>query len=113
VDEPVNPIQAAVLTAGSAPCVGYRRVNRGQDLAAAFEQDLARGRELDAPRGPVQKGFSDLGLEAADLLRKRRLSDMQPRRRAAEVSLLGHRDEIAQMSQLHGVITERRFISKS
>ena len=85
------------------------RVDRGQDLAAALEQHLAGGRELDAARGPVQQRLAELGLEAADLLRERRLRDVQALGGAAEVPLLGDGDEVAQVSELHG----RRFISKT
>ena len=68
----------------------------------ALEQRLAGGRELDAARGPVEERLPELGLEAADLLRERRLRDVQALGGAAEVPLLGHGDEVAQVPELHG-----------
>ena len=68
----------------------------------AFEQRLAGGRELDAARGPVEERLPELGLEAADLLRQRRLGDVQAFGGTAEVPLLGHGEEVAQVPQLHG-----------
>ena len=43
----------------------------------------------------------DARLERLDLLRERRRGDVQSFRRAAEVQLLGDRDEVAQQPQLH------------
>ena len=68
----------------------------------ALEQHLAGGRELDAARRPVEQRLAELGLEAPDLLRQRRLGDVQPLGGAAEVPLLGHGDEVAQVPELHG-----------
>ena len=77
----------------------------------ALEQRLAGGSELDAARGPVEQRLAQLGLEAADLLRERRLRDVQPLGGAAEVPLLGHGDEVAQVPQFHSSPPE--FISKT
>jgi hypothetical protein len=44
-----------------------------------------------------QQRAADDRLQALDLLRQGRLGDVQPARRAAEVQLLGDRDEVAQM----------------
>ena len=93
--------EPAVLAARRAARVLDRGVDRGEDLAAALEQHLAGGRELDAARRAVAAGAPELGLEAADLLGERRLRDVQPLRGAAEVPLLGDGDEVAQLSQLH------------
>ena len=79
-----------------------RRVDGGEDLAGALEQHLAGGSELDAAGGAVEQRLAELGLEAADLLRERRLRDVQPRSGAAEVPLLGDGDEVAQVPELHG-----------
>ena len=110
-EEPVKPIgEAPVLAARRAARVLDRGVDRGEDLAAALEQHLAGGRELDAARGAVEQRLAELGLEAADLLRERRLRDVQPRGGAAEVPLLGDGDEVAQV--LSSTVTSR-FISKT
>src|SRR5690349_4117451 len=50
----------------------------------------------------VQEHHAELGLELADLLAHRRLGDVQPLCRAAEMQLLGDGDEVAEMSQFHG-----------
>ena len=68
--------ETAVLAARGAAGVIDRGVDRGQNLAASLEEHLAGGRELDAAGGPVQQRLSELGLEAADLLRERRLRDV-------------------------------------
>ena len=97
--------EAAVLAAGGTAGVLERGVDGGEDLAAAFEQHLAGGRELDAAGRPVQQRLAEFGLEAADLLREGWLGDVQPRGGAAEVALLGDGDEVAQVSELHGFIS--------
>ena len=94
--------EAAVLAARGAARVLDRGVDGGEDLARALEQHLAGGRELDAARGAVEQRLSELGLEAADLLRERRLGDVQAFGGAAEVPLLGDGDEVAQVPELHG-----------
>ena len=44
---------------------------------------------------------AELALELADLLRQRRLGDVQPIGGPAEVQLLGDGPEVAKMPQLH------------
>ena len=44
------------------------------------------------------------GFQPPDLLGERRLGEPKPPRRAAEVQFLGHRDEVAQMSQFQFLI---------
>jgi hypothetical protein len=90
--------EASALAAGGAP----RGVDGGEDLAPALEEHRAGRSELDAARGPVGQRFAELGLKAADLLRQRRLGDVKALGGAAEVPLLGDRDEVAEVSQLHG-----------
>ena len=103
----MKPIgEAAVLAARRAARVLDRRRRPRQDLRPALEQHLAGGRELDAARGAVQQRLPELGLEAADLLRERRLRDVQPRGGAAEVALLGDGDEVAQVPELHGRVRD-------
>ena len=50
---------------------------------------------------PAKQARPDLVLEAADLLAQWRLRDMKPRRRAAEMQLLGHREKGPEVSELH------------
>ncbi len=49
----------------------------------------------------VQQLGTQLPLEVADLLRQRRLSDVQDGRGTHELTLLGDGDEVAQMAELH------------
>ena len=46
----------------------------------------------------------ELVFELANLLRKSRLADVEPRRRPAEVKLVGHHDEVAHQAKVkvHG-----------
>ena len=75
-------------------------VDVAQELARPVEERLAGERQLDlVGRAPQQLGAHQL-LEGADLTAERGLRDVQPVGRAAEVELLGDRDERAQMSQL-------------
>jgi hypothetical protein len=93
--------EAPELAAGGASRVLGGAVDRGEDRARACEQHLAGGRKLDAARRAVQERHAELGLEPPDLLRERRLGDVQALGGAAEVALLGDRDERAEMPELH------------
>jgi len=77
-----------------------RRVDLAQDRAHAVQQRLAGERELDAVGRAPQQGASEHLLERADLPAQRRLGDVQPLGGPAEVELLGHRDERAQVAKL-------------
>jgi hypothetical protein len=57
----------------------------------------------------VQQRHAELGLEPPDLLRERRLGDVQPVGGAAEMALLGDGDERAQVSELHRRAILSRF----
>jgi hypothetical protein len=57
--------------------------------------------ENHSARASLEECRADLALEVADLAAQRRLRDVQPLRRAPEVQLLGDRDEIPEMTQLH------------
>jgi hypothetical protein len=93
---------------GEAPELAARRslrvlggaVDRGEDPARTREEHLAGGRELDAAGRAVQQRHAELGLEPADLLRERRLGDVQALGGAAEVALLGDGDEVTEVSEL-------------
>ena len=83
--------------------VGDRLVEVGEQPARAVEQRAAGHRQLDAVRRAAQQLAADEPLERADLAAERRLGEVQPRRRAAEVELLGDRDERAQVPELDAV----------
>ena len=73
-----------------------------QDPARLDEQGRAGLGEGDAAVGAVEQPHAELGLELADLLADRRLRHVQALRGAAEMQLLRDRDEVPQVSQLHG-----------
>lgn len=52
------------------------------------------------PAGPVKQGHAKLLFEAADLVTQRRLGDVQPLGGAAEVKLLGNRNEVLDQPQV-------------
>ena len=69
-----------------------------EHAAGLHEQGGAGHGERHAAVGPVEQADSELGLELADLLAHGRLRDVQTLGGAAEVQLLGDRDEVPQMS---------------
>ena len=93
--------QATELARRRRPGVLLRGARRGEDRVRAVEQHLPRGQQLDAARRAPQQGRPDVGLQAADELRERRLGHVQPGRGAAEVQLLPDRDERVQLPDLH------------
>jgi hypothetical protein len=52
------------------------------------------------PTGPVKQGHPELLFEPADLVTERRLGDVQPLGRPAEVKLLGDGDEVLDEPQV-------------
>jgi hypothetical protein len=87
------------------PAVRGDRVAPERDLcergAGVRQQRLARGRQAHRAAVAQEDALAELGLEPADLLADRRLGDPQPLRRAREVRLLGHGDEIGELTELH------------
>src|SRR6185436_20610217 len=73
----------------------------GKDPTREGEQRLARGRERDIPAHSVEERRAELVFQATDLLGDRGLGDRQLTRRLREVPLLGDRDEVAQLMELH------------
>jgi hypothetical protein len=65
------------------------------------QQCVAGGGQPDAALVPVEQRLAELALEPADLRAHRRLSDRQAERRARDLALLGHRDEVGEVPQLH------------
>ena len=86
---------------------------RAQDWLSGFENALSQGQTAQATAlFDTDCYWRDLvsftwnictqeGQSAIEAMLQARLADVQPRRRAGEVQLLGHGDEVAQMSQLH------------
>jgi len=81
--------------------LGFARVDLRERSARALDEDLPGLGERRPPRGAVDEREADLGLEPADLLRERGLRDVLTLGSAREVALVGERDEVAQLSQLH------------
>src|SRR5256885_9756024 len=69
--------------------------------ARVFQQGLASRREPHAARQACEQGCAHLFLQLLELGRQRRLGNEKLASGAADVALLGHGDEIAQMAQFH------------
>ena len=90
--------EASELAARRPARVLGRAVDGRQDLTRPPQKHLAGRRELDPAGRAVQQCHAELGLQPSDLLRKRRLGDVQALGGAAEVALLGDGDEVAEMA---------------
>jgi hypothetical protein len=84
----LNGMQAAVDLA-----------QRGRHVAA---QDLAGLGHAHLLAAAVEQGRTQLVLQLLDLVRQRRLRDVQALRRAGEVQRLGDGVEVAEVAQFHG-----------
>ena len=63
------------------------------------------GRAVADPRAPAlafEQAKAELGLELEDLAAEGRLTHVAGRRRPAEMAMIGHRDRIFEVSQIHG-----------
>jgi hypothetical protein len=78
-----------------------RLFNLMQNLATLFLEDLARSRQLHSPLRSLQEFYSEFLLELQNLLAQRRLADVQPFGRTAEMQFSRDRQEIAHMSKFH------------
>jgi hypothetical protein len=85
------------LTGGRPARLDTRGRDRGEDGSRPLEVDLPGRGELDLPRRADQQRHPQVVLELLDLLRERRLGDVQARRGPSEVALLAHRDEVAEV----------------
>lgn len=80
---------------------GARRVQLDQDAVSFVEQDAAGLGQLDAPVRTMKKRRAQSLLQRADLHAERRLRQVQLVRRAPEVKLLGHGEEVAKSPGVH------------
>jgi hypothetical protein len=81
---------------GSGGLLGLR------DHGSGFGEEHSTGiSQLDVACGPVEEGRLQFGLETPNLLAQGRLRYMELRRGPPEVELIGDREEIPQMTQLH------------
>jgi len=81
-----------------------RQPHIGQDGSAGLEQGGAGGRERDAARQAVKERRVQFLFQRLDLLRQRRLRNVQALGGAAETALFGHRHEIPHLLQIHGPV---------
>src|SRR5256885_17210026 len=86
-----------------------------QDVPRSLQKNLACARELDCARSAREQSVADDLFQLSNLLRKRRLSQMQSISRPSKVQLFRNRYEVAQMPKLklsiHGSTTARLVIS--
>jgi hypothetical protein len=83
-----------------------RRLVRLTQYAAGFgEECRSCCRQRHASLVAVQQLDSQLELELSDLLAQRRLREVKPLRRAPEMQLFGHGNEIANPSKLHCILS--------
>jgi hypothetical protein len=66
-----------------------------------WQQLLARLRETHGPLIAMKKVLAELRFEAPDLMTDGRLGDRHADRRARELPLLGHRDEVGKLPDIH------------
>ncbi len=95
--------QPAAGHAAERTCLGARGLHIGQDAADEREKRLAVCRECHEtlPGPAVKQQDAELAFEQAYLSAQRRLGEMQPLRCLREVALLGDRDDVAELVQLH------------
>jgi hypothetical protein len=92
----------SVLSPARAACLALAMARRACARVKRASSRRRAGRsKLHAPLSANEKRHADLPLQILDLLAKRGLGGVQALRRAGEVQLLRHSDEIAQMSQFH------------
>ena len=89
-------------TAADLGDIGARGIDVRQDLPRAVHEQPARLREVHAAGGPLEQLGAELCFELPDLLRQGRLCHVELLRCTSEVTLLGDREEVAQVPQFHG-----------
>ena len=87
--------------AGRARDRDAARSARLSSSRASASSALPGRRQRGTPAVALEQRHPELGLERADLLADARLRQVQPLGGAAEVKLLGDRDERAQLAELH------------
>ena len=100
---PVSPMRSRPLRPAA-----IRRTPRSasstpaEDACGLDLQELAGRRERHLPGGAVEQRDVEFVLELADRVGQRGLGDVQLLGGPAEVAGVGHRGEIAQVTQVHG-----------
>ena len=86
-----------------------RRLHLGQDALGVRQQRAARLGRHDAAPDAHEERHAELALEPADLLRERRLGQVQHLGGGAERPLLDGLAEVGELLEVHGVI-HRRYL---
>src|SRR5260221_8114715 len=89
--------QPAALAGGHAAQLEHRALELPERATRLLEQARAGWRELDLAPVADEERHAEPLLEAADGARQRRLGNVQGGGGAAEMQVLGHRDEIPQL----------------
>ena len=96
----------AELATLGALCGADGALGLGECLPRLRQKCLAGRREFDPPLCPTKQAGAEFSLKMPYPLAQRRLRDVKPRGRAAEMQLLGHGEKGAEVSQLHpGIIS--------
>jgi len=106
VDVFYQPIEQNYNTIDDARCLG-------EQAPALAEQEAAGRREPYLPARALQEPHAEPALERLDLLAEARLRDVQARRGAAEVELLGDGDEVAEEAELGEIHRQRLSMRKN
>ena len=88
-----RPAELVDLAAGA--------LDLGEDAAGARREQLAGGGRHDASRCALEQLGAELRLELPDLMRERRLGDVELLGRAGEVAVAGDRLGVAELTNLH------------
>jgi hypothetical protein len=101
----------AELATLGALCGADGALGLGKCLPRLREKCLSGRREFDPPLRPTKQAGAEFILEAPYLLAQRRLRDVKPRGRPAEMQLFGNGEKGAEVSQLHpGMISRDELV---
>ena len=77
-------------------------LDAAEDVLRLAQEDAAGVGQRHVMTAAIEQRHADRFLELPDLLAERRLRGVQACSRAREAQLVGHRHEIAQVSEFHG-----------
>ena len=104
--------QVAAQQAGHLVELVAQAVDLGQHPARVVEHERALGRDLDAAAGPREERDAELGLKTAELLRDRRLGEVQLLAGLRKRPVPRDRDDGPEVSKLHAA-KPRMSLSRS
>src|SRR2546421_340410 len=97
-----HPSSPAPNPASGPARLRNRALEARDDLPRLLREDQScRGRR-DGTTRSLEEPDAECRLQLLDRLRERRLGDVQALRRPAEVQLLAHREEVAEVANLDG-----------